>query len=290
MVTVGAIMLDELAEKRTPMSDAADLECTDDVVEWRGTHSMPWSEFAVLRSRVLDGGRDALSHREHQALIERTAQGDRRAGELLIMLNGGLAWNKAVENKRNRAAFANIDLDELMQEFSVAILHAALKYDQSKGAFSTYLAWWLRAYTTAHNSGDSIIHVSPKLLNSAEARKGLDAQAFAAVRNVVSTETPLGEDGVNTIGSAIPSGDDDPETAYGRAEAEQLHQHMIREALGVLDEREYHIITTRWLTTKTVLLDDIGAKYGISKERVRQIEARAMRKMRAVMEQSADVC
>lgn len=222
-------------------------EAPSDRVEWRGTHNMPWLEFSALRERVAVGGLAALSTEEHRAIIARTARGDRRAGELLLMLNGGLAWIKANEIKRNKASFADIDIDEVMQEMRIATLQAAHRYDPSKGAFSTYLVWWFRAYTHNHNSGDPIIHVNQRCFASVEARKSLDEQALVVARNVVSTDTPIAEDSGNTIGNTIPSADVDPETAYGHAESATLNKYMVTEALDVLNDREHHVITARYL-------------------------------------------
>lgn len=245
------------------------------------TGELPYTAFAALRERIKAGGRKALTNDEHDDLIARTARGESRACELLMMAHAGLIYMSVNGNRKRKIGFANIDTDETMQEARLWLVKTARQYDPSKGEFSTILNWCLKASNNTANSGDPMIHVSRNYFMCRDKQKHLDKQALAAARKVVSIDAPIDEEG-RTYEEVVPSNSDSPETACAAAET----QALCHEALHVLDERERSIIEARYLDGTETILEEIAQKYGVTRERVRQLEARALRKMRQYLERT----
>jgi RNA polymerase primary sigma factor len=196
---------------------------------------------------------------------------------------------------------------DLVQEGSLGLIKAAEKFDYRQGfKFSTYATWWIRQtiIRSIANTSRTIripVHMSDKIRNLKRAklvltlRYGrepttrelgnylqLSPRKISNIKKAMSTEpisihTPVGED--LSIEDYIP--DNASETPHNNIEHKMLSED-IQNALNILTERERNILKERFglKTGKTKTLEDLGKMFGFSKERIRQIQENAIKKLR----------
>jgi RNA polymerase sigma factor (sigma-70 family) len=203
---------------------------------------------------------------------------------------------------------ADMSLLDLIQEGNLGLIHAVGKFDWRKGfKFSTYATWWIRQAITRGiaNGGRTIrvpVHASDLLNRIAQSRARLEAQLGrrpsvselatdleVGVERVVdiirhasvpgSLSEPLGRDSDGELGDVL----EDP-TAVSPAEAAvaSLLPGDVAKMLATLDDREREIVRLRFGLDRGEprTLEEIGLHFGLTRERIRQIEARAMSKLR----------
>ncbi len=257
-----------------------------------------------LRLYLKEIGRVPLltSEREHE-LAELMAEGDIEAKKALVEANLRLVVSIA-----KRYVGRGMFFLDLIQEGNLGLMKAVDKFDYTKGyKFSTYATWWIRqAITRAIADQASTIRIpvhmvetihkvsrySRQLLQeygreaTAEEigeKMGMSADKVREIMKIaqdpVSLETPIGEEEDSHLGDFIQ---DEDTPAPADAASQTILREVIERELHTLTPREEHVIKLRFglYDGRTRTLEEVGKEFDITRERIRQIEAKALRKLR----------
>lgn len=243
-------------------------------------------------------------------LIRLIQNGDKQARQDLCIKNSGLVGKFAV--KYIKKFPCKLTLEDLMQEGFIGMLTAAEKFDLSKDtAFSTYATWWImqaigRAIIDTGFTVRLPVHIVEKIwkatkldrnfqLQDIELRKRLELIAAEMettsdeirkffklrdiYRQIVSLDMPVGEDSDTPLADFIP--DDDAQTPEDSA-IFILLKEQLDEALSALKPREKEVLILRFglQDGRDRTLEEVGKILSVTRERIRQIEAKALRKLR----------
>ena len=244
-----------------------------------------------------------LTREEESALGERIKAGDKEAKDKMINSNLRLVVNVA-----KRYTGQGLSFEDLIQEGNAGLMRAVEKFDYRLGnKFSTYGTWWIKQGITRAiadqaktirvpvHTGDRIRSVkkSAALLAQKLGRQptmkelsletGIDESElrwlFQVSQREESLDRKVGEEDDSTLGDFIP--DEESPNAYEKV-AKELLKEQIRDALNLLTPREAKVIRLRYGLDdgQDRTLEQIGAIFGVTRERIRQIEAKALRKLK----------
>jgi len=251
--------------------------------------------------KLADGGR-AMPH-DVRGDLEWIAEDGRRAKNHLLEANLRLVVSLAKRYTGRGMLFL-----DLIQEGNLGLIRAVEKFDYTKGyKFSTYATWWIRQAITRAMADQArtiripvhMVEVINKLARvqrqmlqdlgreptpeelAAELdmtpEKVIEVQKYG--REPISLHTPLGEDGDSEFGDLI---EDSEAIQPGEAVSFTLLQEQLHSVLDTLSEREAGVVSMRFGLTdgQPKTLDEIGKVYGVTRERIRQIESKTMSKLR----------
>ena len=248
-----------------------------------------------------------LTIEEENALAARIKRGDKAARERMIKANLRLV----VKIARDYEGYG-VPLLDLISEGNIGLMKGVERFDPTKGAkLSTYSAWWIKQAIkrALANQGKTIrlpVHVVDKLfhIRRAEARLqeafGREAtddeiageldttpekirELRTASQRPASLEAPLGYDSDNRVADVVA--DDNAEDPYVELEG-KANTAMLREVMKDLDPREVTILRYRFGLDgdEEKTLEEVGRKFGLTRERIRQIQEIALKKLRKKIE------
>ena len=252
------------------------------------------------------GRGNLLTSEEEIDLALRISQGDQKAKETLLRANLRLVVSIA-----KRYTGRGMNFLDLIQEGNLGLMKAVDKFDYTRGfKFSTYATWWIRQAITRAIADQSktirvpvhmvetvnkIKRISSLLLHnngrdptSMEIAKELDIplekvkDAIKVTHDPLSLETPIGEEEDRQLSDTIS--DENAEAPIDEATGALLRE-ALSESLRTLTEREESVIRLRFGIPDghTHTLEEVGMQFNVTRERIRQIEAKALRKLRHPM-------
>ena len=298
MLSDEALLLDDLDDSFMKDSDDDDIDIEAvDLLEGIGTEDpvrMYLKEIGTVHLLRAD---------EELRLAKRKAEGDEYAKERLIEANLRLVVSIAKRYTGRGMSFL-----DLVQEGNLGLIKGVEKFDYTKGyKLSTYATWWIRQSVTRALADqartirvpvhmvETINKMSkmqrkltlelgyepsvPELADALEMSEDKVMEIMQIAREPASLETPIGEEDDSNLGDFVA--DSNVVTPEGNVESVMLREH-IDALLGDLKERERQVIVLRFGLEDghPRTLEEVGKEFNVTRERIRQIEAKALRKLR----------
>jgi RNA polymerase sigma-32 factor len=310
-VAVVAAPQPESADDDAILSDAAPSSLSALAGAVARSGEAPMIGFSALSAYLHELRRHSLLSRdeEHELAVRFSKTGDSQAARRLITANLRLVVKISQEYRR-----AHKNLLDLIQEGNIGLIQAVQKYDPYRGVkLSSYAAWWIRAYILKFILANwRIVKIGTTqaqrklFFNLRKEREKLEKAGFevearhlaaaldVSEQDVVEMERRLGssetsldspvrgdEGGGRTQGDFVPaSANMRPDVQVEVGEFQELLRQKLEAFGATLKDRELDIFRDRLLNDSPATLQEIGEKYGVSRERARQIEERLKKKLR----------
>ena len=293
--------LDKLMELDDPMLDS-DGDLADD------------SEASMAEDVTIDdpvkiylkeiGRVPLLTPEEEIELAQKMKDGDKNAKKRLAEANLRLVVSIA----KRYAGRSGMSFLDLIQEGNLGLIKAVEKFDYTKGfKFSTYATWWIRqsitraiadqartiripvhmveTITKVKKTSSQLLHQNGRDPSADEIAQALEMpvervrEILRIAQDPVSLETPIGEEEDSHLGDFIPD-ENAPEPT--EAASLVLLKEQINQVLGTLTDREEKVLRLRFglVDGRSRTLEEVGQMFNVTRERIRQIEAKALRKLR----------
>jgi RNA polymerase sigma-32 factor len=259
--------------------------------------STTWERAAFSAYRTQLAGRATLTPEAERELAIRWKAGDRTAGHKLVEACLPFVMTIALEYRR-----WGLPLEDVVQEGNIGLLKAADRFDPDRGCrLATYAAYWIRAeirefvargyrivrlgsskserralrvYRKTHERDPEVLAE----LSGLTAERATELLPLLMARDVSLERSPT-DDGRAPVERLADDSRSPEEEACLADERAQLHA-ALTQVVSELSPRERSIVAQRWLTDEPQTLEELGATFGVSKERVRQLEERAKKRMR----------
>lgn len=262
----------------------------------------------ALQQYLMEVRRYPYLSKEEELLLfkEYQVHGNRDAAMKVILANLRVSVAIAAEYLHTGA-----DHMDLIQEGNIGLLQAIKKFDPTKNVrFYAYAAWWARAYILRYllntyrlvkigtTQDQRKLFYNLKKEKAKLEREGYvpDTKLLADRLNVrerdvvemdqrlgnweLSLDQPIGEEQDGTLMDILPAQETPADEQLADTQLKTLFRQKLAEFIKTLDEREEDILRNRILSETPLTLEDMGAKYGITKERTRQVEARIINRLR----------
>jgi RNA polymerase sigma-32 factor len=267
--------------------------------------------FDPLRRYLTEIRRYPLLSREeeHRLAVEYKEYNNIEAAFRLVTSNLRLVVMIAREYQR---AFSN--LLDLIQEGNIGLMEAVKNFDPYRGVrFPSYAVWWIRAYIIRYIMNNwrmvkiGTTQAQRKLFfNLQKEKERLETEGFTPGPRLLaqrldvkeaevvemeqrlssrdlSTDVPIGDDEERTLLSVLPDNTQTPEESLAEKEYRDALKEKMERFAEALKDKELVIFRERLLTEEPLTLREIGERYGISRERVRQIEERVKKRLKAYL-------
>ena len=284
--------------------EGSSIDIKDDITDNIPDESKDMSVNDNVRMYLKEIGKiSLLSLEEEQELSKRVAEGDEKAKNILAESNLRLVVSIAKRYVGRGLLFL-----DLIQEGNIGLMEAVEKFDYGKGyKFSTYATWWIRqAITRALADQARTIRVPVHMVETINKmarierqmtlelnreptdqelskKMGLSVEKIAEIRKIsqdpVSLETPIGEEDDSHLGDFLA---DERTMSPEDFATYEILKDELRQVLDTLTTREKEVLELRFglFDGSSHTLEEVGKKFKVTRERIRQIEAKALRKLR----------